>query len=42
MYWLGPMANDPHESPVRASARGKMDWLKAQLAAQPATVQASN
>jgi tetratricopeptide (TPR) repeat protein len=42
MYWLGPMANDPHESPVRASARKKMDWLKAQLADQPATAQASN
>jgi tetratricopeptide (TPR) repeat protein len=42
MYWLGPMANDPHESPVRASARKKMDWLKAQAAGQPASAQAAN
>lgn len=42
MYWLGPMANDPHESPVRASARKKMDWLKAQASGQPASVQATN
>jgi tetratricopeptide (TPR) repeat protein len=42
IYWLGPMANDPHESPVRASARSKMDWLKAQMAGNPGSVQVSN
>ena len=38
IYWLGPIANDPHDSPVRESARTKMAWLKSQLAGQPATV----
>jgi tetratricopeptide (TPR) repeat protein len=32
--WLAPLASDPHDSPVRDSARTKMAWLKAQLAAQ--------
>ncbi|HEX5258183.1 MAG TPA: hypothetical protein VFW35_05310 [Sphingomicrobium sp.] len=41
IYWLGPLANDPHDSPVRDSARKKMEWLKAQLAMHPA-VQAAN
>jgi cytochrome c-type biogenesis protein CcmH/NrfG len=40
--WLSPLANDPHDSPVRESARKKMETLKAQLAAQAATAQASN
>lgn len=40
--WLSPLANDPHASPVRDSARKKMASLKAQLAAQPATTQATN
>ena len=29
--WLGPLANNPHDSPVRDSARKKMAWLKARL-----------
>jgi tetratricopeptide (TPR) repeat protein len=29
---LGPLANNPHESPLRDSARQKMAWLKEQLA----------
>lgn len=32
--WLAPLASDPHDSPVRDSARTKMAWLKAQLSAQ--------
>ena len=40
--WLSPLANDPHDSPVRDSARKKMESLKAQLTAQGATAQASN
>jgi hypothetical protein len=38
--WLGPLANDPHDSPVRDSARKKMAWLKSQQSGQPAAVQA--
>lgn len=38
IYWLGPIANDPHDSPVRESARTKMAWLKSQMGAKPATV----
>jgi hypothetical protein len=41
IYWLGPLANNPHDSPVRDSARKKMEWLKAQLSARP-VVQAAN
>jgi tetratricopeptide (TPR) repeat protein len=41
IYWLGPLANNPHDSPVRDSARKKMAQLKAQLAGQPVT-QAAN
>lgn len=41
IYWLGPLANDPHDSPVRESARKKMEWLKGQLAGHP-VVQAAN
>jgi hypothetical protein len=41
IYWLGPLANNPHNSPVRDSARKKMAQLKAQLAGQPVT-QAAN
>lgn len=41
IYWLGPLANDPHDSPVRDSARAKMSWLKSQLAAQAPAVQAA-
>ena len=40
IFWLGPIANDPHDSPVRESARTKMAWLKSQMGAQPATVAA--
>lgn len=32
--WLDPLANDPHDSPVRDSARTKMAWLKSQLGGQ--------
>lgn len=32
--WLSPLADDPHNSPVRDSARTKIAWLKSQLAAQ--------
>ena len=39
--WLGPLANNPHDSPVRESARKKMAWLKAQMAGQSATAQAN-
>lgn len=39
--WLGPLANDPHDSPVRDSAREKMAWLKKQ-SGQAATAQAAN
>lgn len=39
--WLGPMANDPHDSPVRESARKKMAWLKTQLGGQTTTAQAT-
>lgn len=40
--WLAPLANDPHDSPLRDSARAKMAWLKAQMSGQPApTAQAS-
>jgi tetratricopeptide (TPR) repeat protein len=39
--WLGPLANNPHDSPVRDSARKKMAWLKAQMAGQSATAQAN-
>jgi tetratricopeptide (TPR) repeat protein len=42
VYWLGPLANNPHDSPVRDSARKKMAQLKAQLAGQPTAVQAAN
>jgi tetratricopeptide (TPR) repeat protein len=40
MAWLAPIANDPHDSPLRDSARDKMDWLKKQLAADPKAKQA--
>ncbi|MGE5562883.1 MAG: tetratricopeptide repeat protein [Bacillota bacterium] len=39
--WLAPLANDPHDSPARDSARSKMAWLRSQLAGQPASAQAS-
>jgi tetratricopeptide (TPR) repeat protein len=32
MAWLAPIANDPHDSPLRDSARDKMNWLKEQQA----------
>lgn len=32
MAWLAPIANDPHDSPLRDSARDKMDWLRQQAA----------
>ncbi|HEX5237039.1 MAG TPA: hypothetical protein VFW39_01065 [Sphingomicrobium sp.] len=40
--WLAPLADDPHDSPVRDSARTKMAWLKSQLASQPPAVRAAN
>src|SRR6478672_528783 len=40
--WLGPLANNPHDSPLRDSARQKMARLKAMLAGQSPTVQAAN
>ena len=39
--WLSPLANDPHNSPVRDSARTKMAWLKSQLAGKAPAVQAA-
>jgi tetratricopeptide (TPR) repeat protein len=39
--WLGPLANDPHDSPVRDSARTKMAWLKTQVAGQAPAAQAA-
>lgn len=30
MAWLSPIANSPHDSPLRDSARDKMAWLKTQ------------
>jgi hypothetical protein len=39
--WLDPLANDPHNSPVRDSARTKMAWLKSQLAGQAPAGQAA-
>jgi tetratricopeptide (TPR) repeat protein len=42
MAWLAPLANDPHDTPLRESARKKMDWLKSQLAGQSAAAQTAN
>lgn len=42
MAWLAPIANSPHDSPLRDSARDKMEWLKAQLAKAPATATSPN
>jgi tetratricopeptide (TPR) repeat protein len=39
--WLAPLANDPHDSPARDSARTKMSWLKSHLAGQAPAVQAA-
>jgi tetratricopeptide (TPR) repeat protein len=39
IFWLGPLANDPHNSPVRDSARTKMAWLKSQLTGQAPAAQ---
>jgi hypothetical protein len=33
---LSPIANDPHDSPMRTAAREKMARLKAQVEAKPA------
>jgi tetratricopeptide (TPR) repeat protein len=35
---LAPIANDPHESPMRQAAREKVEKLKAQASAKPGTV----
>jgi tetratricopeptide (TPR) repeat protein len=35
MAWLAPLANSPHDTPLRDSARDKMEWLRAQLAKEP-------
>ena len=42
IYWLGPLANDPHDSPARDSARKKMAWLKAQMGGQSVAARAAN
>jgi tetratricopeptide (TPR) repeat protein len=42
IYWLGPLANDPHDSPARDSARKKMAWLKAQIGGQNVAARAAN
>lgn len=39
--WLGPLANSPHDSPLRDSAREKMEWLKAMLARANGTATAT-
>lgn len=36
MAWLMPLANSPHESPMRDEARARMEQLKQQANAQPA------
>lgn len=41
IFWLGPLADDPHASPAREAARKKMAWLKAQLAASSPAAQAA-
>ena len=35
MAWLAPIANNPHDSPLRDAARDKMESLKKQMASDP-------
>jgi tetratricopeptide (TPR) repeat protein len=42
MAWLAPLANDPHDTPLRESARKKMAWLKSQLEGHSETAQTAN
>jgi tetratricopeptide (TPR) repeat protein len=42
IYWLGPLANDPHDSPARDSARKKMAWLKSRMSGQSMAARAAN
>lgn len=41
MAWLAPIANSPHDSPLRDAARDKMAWLRSQMTAAPAPAAAS-